>query len=122
MKWQGRSKRKKTGGRRRHPRKKRKHELGSEPTETQVGDADYKTVVVKGGDKKTRVLQTDEANYIDGGETSRVEIQDVVENEANPNYPRRNIITKGAVIETSEGKAKVVSRPGQDGVINAVAV
>lgn len=122
MKWQGRSKRKKTGGRRTPSRKKKKHELGSEPTEAQVGEPKYKTVVVRGGETKTRVLKTDEANLIDGGETKRVEIEGVVKNEANPNYARRNIITRGAVIQTSEGEAEVVSRPGQDGVINAVPV
>ena len=87
-----------------------------------MGDKKFKTVVVRGGDKKTHVLSTDEVNYIDGGETERVEIQNVVENDANPNYARRDIITKGAVIETPEGRARVVSRPGQDGVVNAVAV
>jgi small subunit ribosomal protein S8e len=122
MRWQGRSTRKRTGGRRKRGRKKRKHELGDEPTETQVGEKKFKTVSVRGGDRKTHVLQTDEVNYIDGGETERVEIQNVVENDANPNYARRDIITKGAVIETPEGHARVVSRPGQDGVVNAVAV
>jgi len=48
------------------------------------------------------------------------DIEDVVENDANPNYIRRNIITKGAVIETSEGRARVRSRPGQTGQVTAV--
>lgn len=122
MKWQGRSTRKKTGGRRKRGRKKRKHELGDEPTETQVGEEKFRTVVVRGGKEKTRVLQTEEVNYIDGDETERVEIQNVAKNGANPNYARRDIITKGAVIDTPEGQARVVSRPGQDGVVNAVAV
>lgn len=120
MKWQGRSALKKTGGRRRRGRKKRKHEIGDAPTETRVGDKKYKTIVVRGGEKKTRVLSTDEANFVRGGETERVEIENVVENGANPNYARRDIITKGAIVETPEGRARVVSRPGQDGVVNAV--
>jgi small subunit ribosomal protein S8e len=33
---------------------------------------------------------------------------------------RRAIITKGAIIETSKGNARVTSRPGQCGIINAV--
>lgn len=122
MKWQGESTRKKTGGRRRLGRKKRKHELGDEPTETTVGDSDYKTVVVRGGDTKTRVLKADEVNVVDGGETRRAELEGVVENQANPNYARRDIVTKGAVVETTEGRARVVSRPGQDGVVNAELV
>ena len=46
----------------------------------------------------------------------------VIENTANPNYVRRNIITKGAIVETPEGNAKVTSRPGQDGVINGILI
>ena len=34
----------------------------------------------------------------------------------------RGIITKGALIETELGKAIVTSRPGQDGVVNALLV
>ena len=44
----------------------------------------------------------------------------VVENRANPNYVRQNIITKGSVVETEKGNAKVTSRPGQHGIVNAV--
>ncbi|RLF79472.1 30S ribosomal protein S8e, partial [Thermococci archaeon] len=41
---------------------------------------------------------------------------------ANRQYVRRNIITKGAIIQTEIGKAIVTSRPGQDGVVNAVLI
>jgi len=41
---------------------------------------------------------------------------------SNREYAKRNIITKGAIIQTSEGKARVTSRPGQDGVVNAVLI
>jgi small subunit ribosomal protein S8e len=44
----------------------------------------------------------------------------VIENTANPNYVRQNIITKGSIIGTEKGNAKVTSRPGQHGVVNAV--
>jgi ribosomal protein S8E len=49
-------------------------------------------------------------------------IETVVENTASGHYVRRNIITKGAVIKTAAGNARVTSRPGQDGVINAVLI
>lgn len=122
MTFQGNSRRKKTGGRRRPNRKKRKHELGNEPTEPTVDHQVLRTVVVRGGDTKTRVLATDEANLVDGDETRHVTIEGVDENPANPNYARRDIVTKGAVIATEEGRARVTSRPGQDGVVNAVAL
>jgi small subunit ribosomal protein S8e len=41
-------------------------------------------------------------------------------NSANPNYVRRNLLTKGAILKTEIGRARITSRPGQDGVINAV--
>ncbi|SEV82035.1 30S ribosomal protein S8e [Natrinema salifodinae] len=119
MQDQGRSTRKRTGGRLKNVRKRRKDELGRLPTETQVGEPRYRTVDVRGNDTKTRALATNVASVNKGGETVSAEIEDVVENDANPNYVRRNIITKGAVIETSEGRARVTSRPGQTGQVNA---
>ena len=120
MRFQGRSTTKRTGGRRRRVRKKRKHELGSAPTETRVGEPELKTVQTRGGNSKVRAMQTDVATVATDEGTVRATVEDVVENGANPNYVRRNIVTKGAVIETSEGRARVTSRPGQDGQINAV--
>lgn len=121
MKYQGRSTRTKTGGRIRPYRKKRKYELGRDATETTIGDPDLRVVDARGDAAKVRALSTDVANVTDSeGNTEHVEIQDVVENPANPNYARRNILTKGAVIETSAGRARVTSRPGQTGQVNAV--
>jgi small subunit ribosomal protein S8e len=121
MKFQGRSTRTRTGGRIRPHRKKRKYELGRDPTETTVGEPDLRVVDSRGDAKKVRALSTNVANVSDGeGGTEHAEIQDVVENPANPNYARRNLLTKGAVIETSAGRARVTSRPGQTGQVNAV--
>jgi len=122
MKYQGRSPRKRTGGRRRNFRKKKKHELGDQPTETRVGETSLKTVEARGNTEKVRAVTADTASVATGGEVVAAEIEDVEENPSNPNYVRRNIITKGAIVSTSEGRARVTSRPGQDGQINAVLV
>ncbi len=122
MKDHGRSLRKRTGGRRRPFRKTRKHELGGESTETQVGEATYKTVDARGGTRKIRSIAADTASVATDGEVVAADLEDVVENPSDPNYARRNIVTKGAIIETSEGRARVTSRPGQDGQVNAVLV
>ncbi|TQQ79641.1 30S ribosomal protein S8e [Halonotius roseus] len=122
MKDQGRSARKRTGGRLKHASKKKRHELGREPAETTVGDTRLQVIDSRGTEDKLRALSTNVAQLADGGETTEVEIEDVVENPANVNYARRNIITKGAIIETSEGQARVTSRPGQVGQVNAVAL
>jgi small subunit ribosomal protein S8e len=122
MQYQGRSKRSKTGARLRPRSKKKKKELGREPTETTVGDQRFRTVDARGNVQKVRALSTNVANVATDDGTERATIEDVVENDANPNYARRNIITKGAVIETSAGEARVTSRPGQTGQVNAVLV
>ncbi|WP_436934964.1 30S ribosomal protein S8e [Halovenus marina] len=118
----GRSLRKRTGGRLRPKRDRRKHEIGNEPTETQVGDAKLKTVDARGNSTKVRAIKADTASVATDDGVVAAEIEDVVENPADPNYARRNIITRSAIVETSAGRARVTSRPGQDGQINAVLV
>lgn len=122
MKDQGRSKRKRTGGRLRPFRNKKRYQLGREPAETTVGEPRFQVIDSRGNGTKTRVLSTNVANVSVDGETVEAEITNVVDNPANINYIRRNIITKGAIIDTSEGQARVTSRPGQTGQVNAVAV
>jgi small subunit ribosomal protein S8e len=118
----GRSIRKRTGGRIRPNRKRRKHELGRLPAETQIGETTVRTIDARGNREKLRTLRTDVVNVATGGTTVEATIEDVVENPANPNYARRNIITRGAIVETSEGRARITSRPGQDGQVNAVLI
>ncbi|MFW6384082.1 MAG: 30S ribosomal protein S8e [Halodesulfurarchaeum sp.] len=122
MQDQGRSMRTKTGGRIRPHGTKKKHQLGNSPTETQFDESSYRTVDARGNTTKTRALATDVANVTEDGETARVEIENVIDNPANPNYARRNIITKGAILETERGYARVTSRPGQTGQVNAEIV
>ena len=122
MKYQGRSTRKRTGGRLKPFRNKKRYELGREPTETTVGEPRFRTIDARGNGEKVRALSTNVASVAVDGETRKADIEDVVDNPSNVNYVRRNIITKGAIIETSEGRARVTSRPGQNGQVDAVAV
>jgi len=46
----------------------------------------------------------------------------VIKNQANVDFQRKGVITKGAIIETPIGNAVVTSRPGQDGTINATLI
>ena len=46
----------------------------------------------------------------------------VVDNPANRNFVKRNIMTKGTVVETDKGKVRITSRPGQEGSLNGVLV
>lgn len=120
MKDQGRSTRKRTGGRLKPFRNKKRYQLGRQPAETTVDDPRFQTIDARGNGTKTRALATNVAHVADGAETVEAEIENVDENPANTNYARRNIVTKGAIIETSAGRARVTSRPGQTGQVNAV--
>lgn len=120
--WQGESIRKRTGGRRRPNVSKKKREIGSEEVLTELGAERHVVQRTRGGNQKTRIYRTQVVNVTDpkSGKTTRAEMKNVVENMANIHYVRRNILTKGAVVETTAGKARITSRPGQDGCVNAV--
>ncbi|MCX6685860.1 MAG: 30S ribosomal protein S8e [Methanoregula sp.] len=122
MLWQGNSVRKVTGGRIRPAQGKRRTEIGMAPADTHIGEDKRKIMRVTGANEKVRALRAIYANVtnVANGETKRGKIERVEENGANPNYVRRNLLTKGAIIKTEIGRARIVSRPGQDGIINAV--
>lgn len=120
--WHKRSETKKTGGKTRSYRKSRKYDLGDQFAETSVGEQRTENKKVRGGNSKTVLKRTSTVNLAQDGEVEQVEIESVEDNPANPNYVRRSLLTKGTVIQTSEGKAKITSRPGQDGVANAKLV
>ena len=124
VQWHGRSRRKTTGGRIRFARKKRKYELGRPFGETKTGSIKKKTIRTRGGNKKIRLLQVEYANIVDPktNTSTRVSIDDITGNPANRNYARRKMITKGAIIKTPKGSARVTSRPGQEGIVNAILV
>jgi small subunit ribosomal protein S8e len=122
--WQGKSVRKPTGGRAKTNRNKRKVEFGRDPAETRIGDRSVKKIRTKGGDKKIRLTNDLKINVVnpENNEVKVAEIEGVVENNANTHFVRRNIITKGAVVDTNLGKVKVTSRPGQHGMVNGVLI
>ncbi|MBR9689359.1 MAG: 30S ribosomal protein S8e [Candidatus Altiarchaeota archaeon] len=108
-----------TGGQRRLHRKKKKADLGRPFVPVTVGKEARKEIRVRGGNTKIRMLKAEFANVASGTRVKKSKIIQVVENSSNPFFVRRNIITKGAIIETEAGYALVTSRPGQDGMINA---
>ena len=122
MKSQFRSKRKASGGRYNATRKKKLREVAREPLYTRIGEKKVKTYRVQGGNQKKSLLRSKEANVLIDGKYKKVKVEEVVENQANRHFVRRNILTKGAIIKTEAGNAKVVNRPGQEGFINAILV
>lgn len=121
MKCQGRSRRTYTGAKVKGARGKRKFELGRESADTHINETKRKNVATRGGNRKVRLLQCNVANVTDTqGKSHQTSIENVVGNDANEHYVRRNILTKGSVIKTPLGNARITSRPGQDGVVNAI--
>ena len=122
--WQGKSNKKSTGGRLVPSKGKRKFEIGREKQFTRLGKQSLKQYRTCGGNVKVGMLAAEYANVVDKktNTVKKVKITNVKTNPADPNYVQRNIINKGATIETELGTAIVTSRPGQDGAVNAVLV
>ena len=121
---QRRSKRKYTGKKYKHFRKKRKRELERPPINTVIGTDRRKEQRVMGGNSKLKLFSSVFVNVTDlnTNKTSKVKILKFESNEASKDLNRRHVLTKGAIIETELGKAKLTSRPGQHGVLNAVLI
>ena len=121
---QARPRRKQTGARYKDSRKKKQYELGREPSFTKLGKKRAQALRVMGANRKLRLLSADTANLFDPKSKAfkQVKIKTITDNPANRHFIRRNIMTKGSVIDTDMGKARITSRPGQDGVVNAVLI
>lgn len=122
--WHGESGRKLTGGKIHLARKKRKYELGREPVYPKIGNEKRLTVKTKGGDWKIKLASLSFVNVLDtkNKTAKKVKILDVVTNPANPDLARRKVVTRGAIVNTELGKAKITSRPTQHGTANAVLI
>jgi small subunit ribosomal protein S8e len=122
----GRSDRKVSGSGKRvsKNRDKRRSEMGGYFTETKIGaETKIKKARGRGSNVKDKLKYVAFANVlIKGGKYKKAKITGVVESRDNRNFARLVIITKGTVINTELGKARVLNRPGQEGSINAVLV
>ncbi len=114
--------RKFTGGRKVAMRGRRKFEIDRYPNEAVVGSTQITARRTRGDNVKAAFKTAEFANIIDreSKKVIKTKILRVTKNPANRDYERRGVISKGALIETESGTAVVVSRPGQDGVVNAI--
>jgi len=114
--------RKITGGKYHRLRKTRLHERHVQEHIVILGETKKKTLRVRGGNQKIILLNANSANVSTGKEIKKAGIINVLETPQNKFMARQNRLTKGAIIETSIGKAKITNRPSQEGQINAVLV
>jgi|TARA_B110000014_G_scaffold148707_1_gene103566 small subunit ribosomal protein S8e len=112
-----------TGGIR-HPLKTRqKFDMDRYPNEALMGEQETATRKTRGNNRKIALKTVNHVNLVlSDTKIKRTKIIRVLENQTNNDYKRRGVITKGAILETEDGKCKVVSRPGQNGMINAILV
>ena len=103
-------------------RKKRSCDLGRNPALTHIAATRAKIKRVRGGNIKISLLSEELVSVNENGKTSKTKILSVVENPANVNYTRRNIITKGCIVKTEKGDVKITSRPGQIGILQGVLI
>lgn len=115
--------RKKTSGKY-HKRTKRKFHTRTNQEKTAVLAPETKTKQLKtrGGNKKTIILKTNLVNLTIDGKTKKATIKNVLETPQNRFLARQNKLLKSAIIETSEGKARITNRPTQEGHVNAVLI
>ena len=125
-KWHGSSRRKPSGGRVKRPnryRGKRRTEVSSEAQYAYIGEKDDRKMYRKNaGSQTARLLSanTVNVNIPKEGKTVKATINSVIANDADPNFIRRNIVTKGSIVDTSMGKVKITSRPGMHGVVSGI--
>ena len=112
-----------TGGRRHPLRIRRKYEIDRYPNEPLAGKQETITRKSRGKNLKTGLKTIDFVNLaIPNSKVKKAKIVRVLENPTNSDYQRRGVITKGAILETEDGKCRVVSKPGQHGAVNAVLI
>ena len=113
-----------SGGVFRSARTKRRFEKANHPVLTKVTEKKLKSVRVPGGNRKLKLIACNVINVIDPKtkKAFKANIKMVVDNPANRNFVKRNIMTKGTVVETDKGKVRITSRPGQEGSLNGVLV
>ena len=113
-----------TGGLR-HPLKTRqKFETDRYPNEAEMGEEQQPvTRKTRGNNRKTALKTANVVNVVMAdGKIKSSEIVKVLENQTNNDYQRRGIITKGAIVETEDGKCKILSRPGQSGTVSGILI
>ncbi len=114
--------RKISGGKYKKPRKKKLHELQGKPRVVKLGEKKVKLIRASGGHKKLTSLSQDTINLITKGKAQKTKIKTVLETPSNRFLARQNILTKGAIIETDLGKAKITNRPSQEGIVQGILI
>lgn len=120
----GRSKRTKTGAKHKKKRDKIKAELGKTTQKITIGEDNRVKDKARGKTVKLGLRTAGTINVLDPKtkKVKKTKILSVVENKANRHYERMNVLTKGAIVKTDLGDARITSRPSQDGLVNGILI
>lgn len=100
-------------------RKKKSYERAGQQRVVKLGEEKKKTMRTRGDNRKTTLLNAKFVNV----KKQKLEIKNVTQTPSNRFLARQNILTKGTIIETTDGKkVKITNRPSQEGMINGVFV
>ncbi|MBI3587671.1 30S ribosomal protein S8e [Candidatus Micrarchaeota archaeon] len=112
-----------TGGAKRSRSDKVKAHYGGFFSRTRIEKAEKREAAsVKGRGLKVKAKAVSFANVSHGGKISKAKLITVLESPDNRHYARENVVTKGCLVQTEMGSARVTSRPGQHGIVNAILV
>ena len=114
--------RKTSGGKYKKARKKKFYETPGQKTSVKLGEQKTKTKRKQGGSRKTITLSTNIANITDKKTSKQAKITNVIETPSNTFLARQNILTKGTIIKTEIGKAKITNRPSQEGNVQCILI
>ena len=115
--------RKISGGKYIANKKKKLYEVAGQRRIVKLGEEKRRTKRTTGGNTKTFMLRAKFINVLTkSNKQKRAEIKNVLETPSNRFLARQNIITKGAILETDLGKARVTNRPSQEGVLNGILI
>ncbi len=117
-------KRKHTGGLIKHTRSRRSDEKDTFSVDTLLGDHSVRIKSSRGGNIKVSLVSDNSVNVIDKSTNTikKTSINRVLKNPSNRDYERRGVITRGAILDTELGKVRVLSRPGQTGIIDGILI
>ena len=113
-----------SGGRYHKQRKKKLREIPGKVRIVKLGEDKKKKMRILSGKGKTVMLTAGTVSVMDQKKKKgkKVKITNVLETPNNKFLAKQNIITKGTIIETELGKAKVTNRPGQEGCVQATLI
>jgi len=109
-----------SGGRYVANRKKKSYEIAGQRRVIKIGEEKRKAQRTKGGKNKIVLLKAKFVNI--KGKNKNAEIKNVLETPSNRFLARQNILTKGTILETDQGKVKITNRPTQEGVVNGILI